>query len=122
MQNVAGTKPLTPSRGKGGKRGENPLPPISPKRKKAPPRPKPRQGSLQRRPHDACRYLGIGGTLFDQLVSEGKLPKAKRLAGRVIWDRIALDLAFGDMPEDGRSGLDNMLDMARKRAKLRDRA
>ncbi|NEI52667.1 hypothetical protein GR217_34175 [Rhizobium leguminosarum] len=70
---------------------------------------------------DACRYLGIGGTLFDQLVSEGKLPKAKRLAGRVIWDRVALDLAFGDMPEDGRSGLENMLDMARKRAKLREK-
>lgn len=66
---------------------------------------------------EACRYLGIGSTLFDQLIAEGKLPKPKRIASRVIWDRIALDVAFNDMPEDGKSGLDSMLDMARKRAK-----
>jgi len=70
---------------------------------------------------EACRYLGIGTTLFDTLIAEGKLPKPKRLASKPIWDRIALDAAFNDLPEDGRSGLDQMLDMARKRQRLRDR-
>jgi predicted DNA-binding transcriptional regulator AlpA len=70
---------------------------------------------------EACRYLGIGGTLFDTLIAEGRLPKPKRIATKPVWDRIALDAAFNDLPEDGRSGLDNMIDMARKRQRLRDR-
>jgi hypothetical protein len=28
------------------------------------------------------------------------MPGPKRLDGRVIWDRLALDVAFDDLPED----------------------
>lgn len=43
---------------------------------------------------DAAGYLGIGTTLFDQLVATGELPAAKRIRSRVLWDRIELDAAF----------------------------
>ena len=47
------------------------------------PRPEPR---LLRR-EDAALYAGIGATLFDRLVSEGKMPQPVRIEGRVLWDR-----------------------------------
>lgn len=61
---------------------------------------------------EAARYLGIGTTKFDELVGRGVLPKPKRIDGAVRWDRIALDLAFGDLPEDR----PNAIDAARARA------
>jgi predicted DNA-binding transcriptional regulator AlpA len=61
---------------------------------------------------EAARYLGIGTTKFDELVSRAVLPKPKRIDGAVRWDRIALDLAFGDLPEDR----PNAIDLARNRA------
>jgi predicted DNA-binding transcriptional regulator AlpA len=39
----------------------------------------------------AAAYIGIGTTLFDQLIEQGVLPKPARLQGRVIWDRRRLD-------------------------------
>lgn len=51
---------------------------------------------------EAARYIGVGATKFDELVKDGRMPKPKRLDGRAVWDRIALDLAFTDLPEDGR--------------------
>jgi len=41
----------------------------------------------------AARYVGLGTTLFDKLVAEGRLPKSLKISdGRVVWDRLALDL------------------------------
>lgn len=50
---------------------------------------------------EAARYIGVGTTKFDEMVKAGRMPKPKRLDGRLVWDRIALDMAFGDIPEDG---------------------
>lgn len=47
----------------------------------------------------AARYIGIGPTKFDQLVADGRMPKPKRIDGRVVWDRLVLDMAFTDLPE-----------------------
>lgn len=49
---------------------------------------------------EASRYLGIGTTLFDDLVTEGSLPKPKKLRGRTVWDRRALDEAFDAWPSE----------------------
>jgi predicted DNA-binding transcriptional regulator AlpA len=50
----------------------------------------------------AAAYVGIGVTLFDRMVSEGRMPKAKKLASRKVWDRFRLDEAFAALPdEDG---------------------
>ena len=42
-------------------------------------------------------------TKFDEMVSAGRMPRPKRIDGRVVWDRFALDAAFTDLPseEDG---------------------
>jgi predicted DNA-binding transcriptional regulator AlpA len=49
---------------------------------------------------EAALYVGLSTTKFDQLVKDGRMPGPKRLDGRVIWDRLALDVAFDDLPED----------------------
>jgi len=48
----------------------------------------------------AAAYLGIGIDLFDRLVADGTMPKPKRIYGRLIWDRIALDVAFVAICDD----------------------
>jgi excisionase family DNA binding protein len=49
---------------------------------------------------EAARYVGVGATKFDEMVSDGRMPKPKRIDGRVIWDRLRLDAAFSDLPEE----------------------
>lgn len=48
---------------------------------------------------EAARYVGLGATKFDELVKEGKMPKPKRVGSRTVWDRVALDIAFTDLPD-----------------------
>lgn len=45
----------------------------------------------------AASYVGIGTTLFDQMVASGKLPKPARINSRVLWDRKKLDAALDDL-------------------------
>jgi predicted DNA-binding transcriptional regulator AlpA len=49
----------------------------------------------------AAEYVGIGATKFDELVGDGRMPKPKRIDGRTVWDRIALDEAFAALGDDG---------------------
>jgi predicted DNA-binding transcriptional regulator AlpA len=39
----------------------------------------------------AAAYLSMSKAVFLKLVSEGRLPKPKRLGGIVFWDRLKLD-------------------------------
>lgn len=49
--------------------------------------------------HDeAAEYLGLGVTLFDDLIKQGVLPEPIKAGGRVLWDRFALDRAFEALP------------------------
>lgn len=50
---------------------------------------------------EAARYIGVGTTKFDELVSEGIMPKPKRIGSRVVWDRFAIEAAFSDLPDEG---------------------
>jgi predicted DNA-binding transcriptional regulator AlpA len=43
---------------------------------------------------DAATYIGVGASLFDRLVDDGRMPKGARLDGRIIWDRRQLDRAL----------------------------
>jgi predicted DNA-binding transcriptional regulator AlpA len=62
---------------------------------------------------EAARYIGVGCTLFDEMVKDGRMPRPKRINSRVVWDRLRLDAAFSDLPEDGhRNPLDQMLTSA----------
>ena len=52
----------------------------------------------------AAAYIGVSQSLWDTLVAEGTMPKPKRVRGRTIWDKIAVDKAFdvwaGGLPLD----------------------
>jgi hypothetical protein len=62
-------------------------------------RPVPRRG-LSR--DEAAMYIGVSPTKFDQLVVAGRMPAARRIDGRKIWDVRELDSSFEDLPhEDG---------------------
>ncbi|MHC2488666.1 putative DNA-binding transcriptional regulator AlpA [Sinorhizobium meliloti] len=52
---------------------------------------------------EAARYIGVGLSKFDQLVADRRMPKPKRLDGRTVWDRVALDVAFSELPEEGQA-------------------
>lgn len=42
----------------------------------------------------AAQYIGVSPSHFDKLIRERVMPPAKRLGGRVVWDRKQLDGAF----------------------------
>jgi predicted DNA-binding transcriptional regulator AlpA len=59
---------------------------------------------------EAARYVGVGATKFDEMVSDGRMPRPKRVDTRVIWDRLKIETAFSDLPDDNRvNPLDRML-------------
>jgi hypothetical protein len=65
-------------------------------------RPIPRRG-LSR--DEAAIYVGISSTKFDELVRDRRMPGARRIDSRRVWDVHALDLAFDQLPcEDGAQG------------------
>ncbi|PSM20212.1 hypothetical protein [Nitratireductor sp. StC3] len=58
---------------------------------------------------EAARYVGVGTTTFDRMVAEGVMPRPKRYRGRVLWNRVALELAFEDLPENEGNMIDKIL-------------
>lgn len=58
---------------------------------------------------EAARYVGVSASKFDEMVADRRMPRPKRVDGRVIWDRIALDAHFSDLPEHGGNKLDALL-------------
>ena len=54
-------------------------------------RPIPRRG-LSR--DEAAIYVGVSPGKFDQMVADGRMPRARRIDNRRIWDIRSLDLAF----------------------------
>jgi len=50
----------------------------------------------------AAAFIGVSPTKFDQMVSDRRMPRAKKIDGRVVWDVEKLRLAFKRLPdEDG---------------------
>ena len=61
----------------------------------------------------AASYIGIGITLFDSLVTEGRMPRPKLINSRKVWDRQELDIAFnrlpnGEQPDDEANPFDGV--------------
>ena len=48
----------------------------------------------------AAAWVGISASTFDKLVKDGRMPSPRRIDARRVWDRLALDLAFDDLPID----------------------
>ena len=63
---------------------------------------------------EAARYVGISITKFDQMVSDGGMPKPKRIYSIVVWDRVQLDAAFTDVPNRPENMIDEMLQQGSK--------
>src|SRR4051794_32599559 len=57
-------------------------------------KPKPIDGVRGLRREQAARYVGLSVSKFDQLVSDGRMPKPKHIDGCRVWDRHELDEAF----------------------------
>ena len=49
----------------------------------------------------AASYIGIGTTLFEEMVSDGRMPSPKCINSRRVWDRIAIESAFSERPVAG---------------------
>ena len=45
-------------------------------------------------------FVGVGTTLFDEMVRDHRMPAPKRVNGKTIWDRLALEEAFVALPSD----------------------
>jgi hypothetical protein len=65
---------------------------------------------------EAARYVGVGPTLFDEMVADGRMPRPKRVNSRAIWDRVALDIAFTALP-DKNIGLQELLERSSREVK-----
>ena len=50
---------------------------------------------------EAAIYIGIGVSLFRQMVMDGRMPRPKLLNGRRVWDVDEIDAAFKSLPRDG---------------------
>jgi excisionase family DNA binding protein len=49
---------------------------------------------------DAAAYIGVSLRKFDELVADGRMPAARRIDGRKVWDVRELDLSFDELPRD----------------------
>jgi hypothetical protein len=59
---------------------------------------------------DSAAYVGISPCKFDQLVADGRMPGARRIDGRKVWDVRELDLCFEDLPRDDSAAFGNSWD------------
>lgn len=50
---------------------------------------------------EASIYIGVSVGKFDAMVADGRMPRAKVIDARRVWDSHKLDLAFDALPTDG---------------------
>lgn len=49
----------------------------------------------------AASYIGVSASKFDEMVEDGRMPPAKRIDARKVWDRSSLDASFDLLPSAG---------------------
>lgn len=49
---------------------------------------------------ESAAYIGVSPSLFDLMVKDRRMPPAKRINARVVWDRLRLDAAFAALPDE----------------------
>ena len=54
----------------------------------------------------AAAYIGVSPSLFDEMVKDGRMPKATAINARKVWDRVKLDEAFAALSDGERDGDD----------------
>jgi hypothetical protein len=58
---------------------------------------------------EAARYIGVGRTKFEELFARRKMPRPKRIDGRVIYDRFEVGACFSDLDAAPSNRLDDLL-------------
>lgn len=53
---------------------------------------------------EAARYVGVSPTKFDQMVADGRMPHARRIDGRKVWDLRMVDAFFDQLPVQDHEG------------------
>jgi len=48
----------------------------------------------------AAAYIGVSPSLFDEMVDDGRMPKAKTINARKVWDKEKLDDFFAALPDE----------------------
>jgi predicted DNA-binding transcriptional regulator AlpA len=56
---------------------------------------------------EAARHIGIKTTLFDEMVADGRMPPPKCINTRRVWNRIAVEQAFAELPDDSQPSNDD---------------
>jgi hypothetical protein len=59
---------------------------------------------------EAAQLIGVGSTLFGEMVADGRMPLPKCINSRRVWSRIALEHAFNLLPDDSAADYDNPWD------------
>ena len=49
---------------------------------------------------ESAVYIGVSTRKFDEMVADGRMPKAKAIDARRVWDILALDAAFDALPSE----------------------
>ena len=44
----------------------------------------------------------VGPDKFDEMVGDRRMPKPRQIDRRIVWDRVELDIAFTELPHQGR--------------------
>lgn len=50
---------------------------------------------------ESAAYIGVGTTLFDEMVADGRMPPPRIINGRTVWDREEVYQAFKAIPARG---------------------
>jgi predicted DNA-binding transcriptional regulator AlpA len=58
---------------------------------------------------EAAYYIGVGTTKFDELVASRRMPRARKIDSRLVWDRVELDMAFSDLGHASENAIDAAL-------------
>lgn len=48
---------------------------------------------------ESAARVGVGVTLFDAMVADGRMPQPHEIGGRTVWDREEVDSAFKALPK-----------------------
>lgn len=51
---------------------------------------------------ESAAYVGVSATLFDEMVTDARMPEPREANARVIWDREELRTAFKALPKRAR--------------------
>lgn len=53
---------------------------------------------------EAAAWVGVSPSLFDAMVSDGRMPPPKKINSRRVWDLVQLNRSFEALPDDGGDG------------------